>query len=81
MGLYLAVVLDLASRRVVGWAVRPTLERELVLAALAMALRHRHPARGVLHHSDRGSQPASADYRALLTAHGLEASMSRRGNC
>ena len=53
--LYLAVILDLASRRVVGWAVRATLERELVLAALAMALTHRQPAQGVLHHSDRGS--------------------------
>ena len=79
--LYLAVVLDLASRRVVGWALRETLERELVLAALSMALTHRQPHQGVLHHSDRGSQYASADYRALLTAHGLEASMSRRGDC
>jgi transposase InsO family protein len=79
--LYLAVILDLASRRVVGWAVRATLERELVLAALAMALTHRQPDPGVLHHSDRGSQYASEDFRALLTAHGLEASMSRRGNC
>lgn len=52
--LYLAVILDLASRRVVGWAVRATLERELVLAALRMALTHRQPDRGVLHHSDRG---------------------------
>jgi transposase InsO family protein len=79
--LYLAVILDLASRRVVGWAVRATLERELVLAALAMALTHRQPDPGVLYHSDRGSQYASEDFRALLTAHGLEASMSRRGNC
>ena len=61
--------------------MRETLERELVLAALSMALTHRQPAQGVLHHSDRGSQYASADYRALLTAHGLEASMSRRGDC
>lgn len=79
--LYLAVILDLASRRVVGWALRTTLERELVLAALGMALMHRQPDRGVLHHSDRGSQYASAEYRALLTAHGAAASMSRRGNC
>jgi putative transposase len=79
--LYLAVILDLASRRVVGWALRATLERELVLAALGMALTHRQPERGVLHHSDRGSQYTSAEYRALLTAHGAEASMSRRGNC
>ena len=79
--LYLAVILDLASRRVVGWAVRATLERELALAALAMALTHRQPGGGVLCHSDRGSQYASQEYRALLTAHGLEASMSRRANC
>lgn len=79
--LYLAVILDLASRRVVGWAVRKTLERELVVAALTMALTHRQPAPGVLHHSDRGSQCASDDYRALLTAHGLEGSMSRKGDC
>lgn len=79
--LYLAVILDLASRRVVGWALRTTLERALVLAALSMALTHRQPGRGVLHHSDRGSQYASEDYQAVLTAHGLEASMSRRGNC
>lgn len=79
--LYLAVVLDLASRRVVGWAVRETLERELAVAALTMALTHRQPAAGVLHHSDRGSQYASAEYRALLSAHGLDASMSRCGDC
>lgn len=79
--LYLAVLLDLASRRIVGWAVRRTLDRELVLAALHMALTHRQPPRGVLHHSDRGSQYASAEYRDVLTAHGLEASMSRQGNC
>lgn len=79
--LYLAVVLDLGSRRVIGWAVRETLERELALAALTMALTHRQPAPGVLLHSDRGSQYASEDYRALLATHGLEGSMSRRGNC
>jgi putative transposase len=79
--LYLAVILDLASRRIVGWALRPTLERELVLAALHMALTHRQPPRGGLHHSDRGSQYAAADYRRMLTAHGFKASMSRRGDC
>jgi transposase InsO family protein len=79
--LYLAVVLDLASRRVIGWAVRATLERELVVAALTMALTHRQPAPGVLHHSDRGSQYASDEYRALLTTHGLAMSMSRAGDC
>lgn len=79
--LSLAVILDLASRRVVGWALRATLERELVLAALGMALVHRQPDAGILLHSDRGSQYASAEYRARLTAHGAAASMSRRGNC
>jgi len=78
--LFLAVVLDFYSRRVVGWAFGETLAATLPLAALQMALRHRRPARGLLHHSDRGSQYASADYRALLGAHGLEASMSRVGN-
>jgi putative transposase len=79
--LYLAVILDLATRRVVGWAIRRTLDRELAVAALQMALLHRRPPRGVLHHSDRGTQYASTEYRAALTAHGLTASMSRRGNC
>ena len=79
--LYLAVVLDLASRRVVGWAMRPTLETPLVLAALQMALTERRPAPGLLHHSDRGVQYASASYQALLAARGLVPSMSRRGDC
>ena len=78
--LFLAVVLDLYSRRVVGWAFGPALTTALARAALQMALRHRRPEAGLLHHSDRGSQYASADYRALLTGHGLEASMSRSGN-
>jgi len=79
--LYLAVVLDLASRRVVGWAMRATLEAELALAALRMALEDRQPAPGLVHHSDRGVQYACSAYQELLAAHGLEASMSRRGNC
>jgi transposase InsO family protein len=79
--LYLAVVLDLASRRVVGWAMRPSLEGGLARSALEMALTARRPAPGLLHHSDRGVQYACADYRALLTAHGIEASMSRKGDC
>lgn len=79
--LYLAVLLDLGSRRVIGWAVRSTLERGLTLAALRMALARRRPAPGVLHHSDRGSQYACTEYRALLAAHGLAASMSRAGDC
>jgi putative transposase len=79
--LYLAVVLDLASRRVVGWAMRPTLETPLTLTALGTALTERRPPRGLLHHSDRGAQYAAAPYQALLAAHGLVPSMSRRGNC
>jgi transposase InsO family protein len=79
--LYLALVLELASRRVVGWAMRETLDADLALAALRMALADRRPAAGLLHHSDRGSQYACGAYRALLAAHGLEASMSKKGDC
>ena len=79
--LYLAVVLDLASRRVVGWAMRDTLAAELALEALQMALDQRHPAPGLVHHSDRGVQYACTAYRDVLAAHGLAASMSRRGDC
>jgi len=79
--LYLAVVLDLASRRVVGWAMQPTLDRSLTLTALQMALTQRHPLPGLVHHSDRGVQYASTDYRAQLDAHGITCSMSRKGNC
>lgn len=79
--LYLAAVMDLASRRIVGWSMAPTLERSLVLEALTAALHQRHPAPGLVLHSDRGSQYASAEYQALLTQHGLVPSMSRKGNC
>jgi len=79
--LYLSAVLDLYSRRVVGWAFDDQLHTALPLAALHMALRHRAPATGLLHHSDRGCQYASADYRHVLSQHGLEPSMSRAGNC
>ena len=79
--LYLAAVLDLGSRRVVGWAMRETLAADLALEALEMALGARHPAPGLVHHSDRGVQYACTAYRELLAAHGLEASMSRRGDC
>jgi transposase InsO family protein len=79
--LFLATVLDLASRRVVGWAMRETLEVDLALSALRMALGTRRPAPGLLHHSDRGTQYAAAEYRALLAAHGMIASMSRKGDC
>ena len=78
--LYLAVVLDLASRRVVAWALRTRLDQELALGALRMALTHRG-AHGGLHHSDRGVQYASAAYRQLLADAGLTASMSRVGDC
>jgi putative transposase len=78
---YLAVILDLASRRVVGWAVRREPSTELVIAALTAALpRHRAGVR-LMHHSDRGVQYASPTYRALLTRHHITASMSRRANC
>jgi putative transposase len=78
---YLAVVLDLASRRVVGWAIRASLETELVLAALQVALGRRRIAPGVIHHSDRGSQYASATDQQALAAHGIVPSMSRVGDC
>jgi putative transposase len=78
--LYAAVVLDRWSRRVVGWATGETLHASLTVRALRMALRHRRPSPGLVHHSDRGVQYASAEYRAQLAAAGLEASMSRAGN-
>jgi transposase InsO family protein len=78
--LYLAVLLDAASRRVVGWAMDERMPTELPLAALRMALRRR-PAPGLIHHTDRGCQYAAAAYGALLRAHGLVASMSRAGDC
>lgn len=77
----LATVLDLGSRRCVGWAMRETVETELALSALRMALAARRPGEGLIHHSDRGSQYTSADYRAELAAHRMVTSMSRKGNC
>ena len=79
--LYLAGIVDLFSRRVVGWSMAANMETELVLRALGMALDNRSPGAGLIHHSDRGSQYASATYRQALTASGITASMSRRGNC
>lgn len=79
--LYLAVVVDLFSRRVVGWAVRPSLGRELATAALTSALQDRRPHPGLICHSDQGTQYTSSDYRALLRRHEVVCSMSRRGNC
>lgn len=79
--LYLAVILDLFSRRIVGWAMAARMTQELVCAALSMALRQRQPAGELIHHSDRGSQYTSQAFQALLAAHGITPSMSGRGNC
>ena len=79
--LYLAVVLDLFSRRVVGWATADHMRSDLVCDALRMALKHRRPKGKLLHHSDRGVQYASEAYQGVLAAHGIEPSMSRTGNC
>jgi len=79
--LYLAAVLDLYSRFLVGWAVSAVNDRHLVIKALDMALRRRCPGAGLLHHSDQGSPYASEDYQRVLEAHGITCSMSRRGNC
>jgi len=77
---YLAVVLDAFSRRVIGWALGRTLEAKLAIAALRMALDQRSPGTGLVHHSDRGVQYASAEYTGLLREHQARISMSRRGN-
>lgn len=77
---FLAVILDAFSRRAVGWALGRTLETELTLAALQMALQQRQPAPGLVHHSDRGVQYAAKDYVAMVRSHGFQISMSRRGN-
>lgn len=79
--LYLGGVLDLCSKSVVGWSMGECLTSSLVMDALEMAYRRRQPERGLLHHSDRGSQYASEDYRKLLDRYGMEQSMSRKGNC
>jgi putative transposase len=79
--LYLAVVLDLFSRQVVGWAMDQQMPQELTLAALDMAIQRRRPLPGCMHHSDRGSQYAAGDYRKQLAKYGMVCSMSRKGNC
>ena len=79
--LYLAAVMDLFSRKIVGWAMAPTMPAELVCSALQMAITQRCPPPGLIVHSDRGSQYASEAHRSLLERHGLRASMSRKGNC
>jgi putative transposase len=79
--LYLAAVLDLFSRKIVGWAMAPNMPSELVCSALQMAIAQRQPLSGLIVHSDRGSQYASQDYRDLLARYGLQGSMSRKANC
>lgn len=79
--LYLAVLLDLYSRRVVGWSMSERITDDLTISALEMALQERRPDPGLIHHTDRGSQYASGAYLERLGAHGLRASMSRRGDC
>jgi putative transposase len=79
--LYLATVIDLHSRIVVGWSMSERIDRILVLDALWMAINRRNPGAGLIHHSDRGSQYASDDYQKLLTGHGMRCSMSRKGDC
>lgn len=79
--LYLAAVMDLYSRRIVGWAMDNRICRHLVQRALCMAYFNRSPGPGLLHHSDRGSQYASGDYQKLLNSRGIVCSMSRKGNC
>ena len=77
---YLAAILDAWSRRVVGYAISRSIDARLAVAALKAAISARNPPRGCVHHSDRGSQYASEDYRAVLQKHGLTGSMGRRGN-
>jgi transposase InsO family protein len=79
--LYLAAIIDLHSRMVVGWSMSERLERNLVLDALSMAVGRRKPGPGLIHHSDRGSQYASNDYQVALKQHKMLCSMSRKGNC
>lgn len=79
--LYLAAVMDLYSRKIVGWAMAPSMPAQLVCDALRMAIASRRPEPGLIVHSDQGSQYASAEHSQLLQRHGLTASMSRKGNC
>ena len=79
--LYLAVVIDLCTRKVVGWSMSSRMKAQLVCDALQMAIWRRRPQAGLIHHSDRGSQYASKAFRRLLKAHGIEGSMSRKGDC
>ena len=79
--LYLAIVMDLHSRRIIGWSMKDHLKSDLAQEALTMAIRQRRPQSSLLHHSDRGVQYACGDYQNLLKEQGITASMSRTGNC
>ena len=79
--LYLAAVIDLHSRQVVGWSMAPHMQSSLVADALRMAWFRRHPEPGLIFHSDRGSQYCAHEFQALLTGYGMQSSMSRKGNC
>ena len=79
--LYLAAVMELFSRKIIGWAMAPNMAASLVTSALRMAIAHRRPPAGLLLHSDRGSQYASLEYQSLLDQHGIRCSMSRKGDC
>jgi len=79
--LYLAAVMDLNSRRIVGWALEDRMTKAFACRALTMAYARRKPAKGLVHHSDRGSQYASHDYQKLITTYGMKCSMSRKGDC
>ena len=79
--LYLAAIKDMATRKIVGWSMADHLKAELCIAALVMAIQRWQPQKGLILHSDRGVQYASADYHSILQRHGITQSMSRRGNC
>ena len=79
--LYLAALMDLYSRRIVGWSMGNRMTRQLTIDALTMAIANRHELNGLIHHSDRGSQYASGEYQSILKEHGIICSMSRKGNC
>ena len=79
--MYLAVIIDLYSRRVIGWAMSNRMKRDLAIRALDMAVALRNPQKGCIHHTDRGSQYCSHDYQKILRKHGFETSMSNKGDC
>lgn len=79
--LYLAVIMDILSRKVIGWSLKPRLTQELVVEAFRKAIGQRNPVSGLIHHSDQGSQYASTEYQRLLKEYGIMPSMSRKGNC